>query len=213
MTTVAEFTAAPDTFPFGVAFERFPAATVELERIVPSDSRPIPYVWLREVPVEAVRGVDWGHEDLVSVELVDSVGDEHLLKMEWTAEYEGLLPALVDSGVTLLSATGDADEWTLEVRGDRDDVAGFRTACEAQGVSIHLRSLLSLGPGAPMDEYGLTEPQREALVAAHRLGYFDHPRRATLADVADDLGISRQALSSRLRRGYRSLVENTVAVD
>lgn len=212
MTTVAEFTADPETFPFGVVFERFPAATVELERIVPSGSRPIPYVWVRDVPAEAVRGVDWGHEDLLSVELIDSIEDEHLLKMEWTGEYEGLLPALVDSGVTMLSATGNAEEWTLEVRGSRDDVVAFRTACEAQGVSIHLRSLQSLGPETPTDEYGLTEPQREALVAAHRLGYFDHPRRATLADVAEDLGISRQALSSRLRRAYRSLVENTVVV-
>jgi predicted DNA binding protein len=212
MTTVAEFTADADTFPFGVVFERFPSASVELERIVPAESSPIPYVWLRNVPAEALGEVDWGHEHLASVELIDSVGDEHLLRMTWSGEYEGLIPALVDSGVTLLSAIGDGEQWTLEVRGERDEVAGFRAACEEQGVSIHLRSLQSLGPGAPMDEYGLTEPQREALVAAHRLGYFDHPRRATLADVAEDLGISRQALSSRLRRGYRSLVENTVAV-
>ncbi|PSP98688.1 bacterio-opsin activator [Halobacteriales archaeon QS_4_70_19] len=58
--------------------------------------------------------------------------------------------------------------------------------------------------------FGLTDPQREALVAAHEAGYFDSERAATLAEIADDLGISRQALAGRLRRGHRQLIDATL---
>jgi predicted DNA binding protein len=210
MTTVAEFTADPETFPFGRLFERFPEATVELERIVPSSEGLVPYLWLRNAD-GSVLAEDLGtFATLASVEPVDSVEHEHLFRIEWTDEYEGILSAVVETGVTLLSATGTADEWVLEVRGTRDEVAAFQSACEDRGVSVTLTSLYSLGPTAPTDEYGLTDPQREALLTAFRMGYFDHPRRAALADVAAELDISRQALSARLRRGSRNLVGSTI---
>lgn len=53
---------------------------------------------------------------------------------------------------------------------------------------------------------GLTDPQREALVTARELGYFDVPRGASLSDVADELGVSPAACSERLRRGQATLV-------
>lgn len=37
-------------------------------------------------------------------------------------------------------------------------------------------------------------------------GYFDEPRRATLDDLASELGITRQSLAGRLRRGHRNLL-------
>jgi predicted DNA binding protein len=54
----------------------------------------------------------------------------------------------------------------------------------------------------------LTEPQREALLLAYEQGYYDSPRTTTLADLADQFGISRQAVSNRLKRGTRQLIEN-----
>lgn len=210
MTTVAEFAADPETFPFGRLFERFPEATVELERIVPSSEGLVPYLWLKNVD-GSIFEEDLGEfTTLASVELVDTVESEHLFRIEWTDEYEGILSGVVETGVTLLSATGTVEEWTLELRGSRDEIAAFQSACEERDISVTLTSLYSLGPTAPTDEYGLTDPQREALLTAFRMGYFDHPRRATLADVAGELDISRQALSARLRRGSRNLVGSTI---
>lgn len=56
---------------------------------------------------------------------------------------------------------------------------------------------------------GLTDSQREALRTAHEMGYFDVPRRASLDDVAAELGISASALSERLRRAQSTLVERS----
>lgn len=47
---------------------------------------------------------------------------------------------------------------------------------------------------------GLTTRQRETLRLAADRCYFEIPRRATLADLADELGVSDQAISERLRR-------------
>jgi len=66
------------------------------------------------------------------------------------------------------------------------------------------------GAGGP---HGLTSEQREALKLAYEEGYYDDPRGTDQAALADSLGISRQALSARLRRGYRALLATAVVSD
>lgn len=52
----------------------------------------------------------------------------------------------------------------------------------------------------------ITEAQEEALVLAYDREYFDSPREVTLEELADELGISQQAVASRLRRGLRGVL-------
>jgi hypothetical protein len=59
----------------------------------------------------------------------------------------------------------------------------------------------------------MTDAQREALVTAHEMGYFDVPRNATLADVADELGVAPPSLSERLRRAQSHLVARLRAAE
>jgi len=56
-------------------------------------------------------------------------------------------------------------------------------------------------------ENGLTDDQFEALVTAYEMGYFDVPKAATQAEVAETLDISPPSLSERLKRAQQSLVE------
>lgn len=78
---------------------------------------------------------------------------------------------------------------------------------------FRLRKLTPVGDdaddrfGADPDEDGLTDAQRTALRTAHRLGYFEIPRTATLDDVAAELDISASSCSERLRRAQTHLVE------
>jgi len=52
----------------------------------------------------------------------------------------------------------------------------------------------------------LTPRQREAIGIAHRLGYYDYPRRARLAEVGRALAISRSATAELLRRAEAKVV-------
>lgn len=61
------------------------------------------------------------------------------------------------------------------------------------------------------DPAGLTAGQREALLAAREHGYFEVPREASLGEIADELGVSTPALSERLRRANRRLVDAYLA--
>jgi hypothetical protein len=92
---------------------------------------------------------------------------------------------------------------------DRETLAQFRDFWMAAG-GFRLQRLTPDAGDAPGDG-GLTDRQREALVTAHDLGYFDIPRTASLDAVADELGIGASALSERLRRAQAHLVETTVA--
>lgn len=56
----------------------------------------------------------------------------------------------------------------------------------------------------------MTEDQQEALEVAYHAGYFAIPREQTQTEITEQLNISRNALSARLRRGHRNLLANTL---
>lgn len=207
MVTVAEFTVAADEFPLGGVFGVLPDATVELERVVPTTDGVVPYFWVRNGGSFDVAVLE--RDGIRNVRLVDGVGDEYLLRCEWDPGYEGVLTGIVASNVTLLSAVGTAQNWVFEIRGeDRDAISNFRGYCRERDIPVRVTWMRALSSLEPLDS--LTPTQREALELAFHRGYFDSPRRATLADVARELDISPQALGSRIRRGTRRLVEHAV---
>lgn len=65
----------------------------------------------------------------------------------------------------------------------------------------------------PDSRFGVTTAQREALLAAFEAGYFAVPRETELKAVAEEVSISSQALSARLRRGQAALIRNTLALE
>lgn len=135
-----------------------------------------------------------------------------MLRTEWGPTYEGVLRAIGDADVVLLSGAGTATEWTFEVRADeREQVAAFQAYCDEHGVAVTLESLQALSKPGADQEYGLTEAQREALVLAYERGYYRSPRETTLAELAAEVGITGQSFGSRLRRGIHRLVGATLA--
>jgi len=210
MATVMEFRSPSDEFPLGTVFENLPNVTVELERLIPQEVFVVPYFWVRGAEIDDIEASFDSHPGVNSVRLVDSVDDEYLLRAEWDREYEGILTALAETDLAVLSATGSEDGWQFEVRGEsRADIGNFRTYCQDNDIPIEITAVHAL-VAVQGEGYDLTDTQREALVLAYERGYFDSPRRASLADVADELGISQQSLSSRLRRGHKRLVGATL---
>lgn len=57
----------------------------------------------------------------------------------------------------------------------------------------------------------LTERQREVLGEAWELGYYESPRRASLTEVAESLGVAKSTASDILHRAESSLVERFLA--
>ena len=60
--------------------------------------------------------------------------------------------------------------------------------------------------------YGLTAEQSESLVMALARGYFNILRGIDMDGLAAELGVSRQAVSERLRRAHKHLIRGTMAI-
>lgn len=88
---------------------------------------------------------------------------------------------------------------------DRDAFSRTYDYCEAEGLTIDVESVTEMNT-EEVGEYGLTEAQYEALVTAYQMGYFRVPRETTIDELGDELGISAQSVSERLRRGHQKLV-------
>ncbi|WP_256468565.1 helix-turn-helix domain-containing protein [Halorussus gelatinilyticus] len=212
MATEATFTVPSDQFPLGTVFEQLPGVTVELERIIPAQDVVIPYFWVRGTDVDDIEDAFLNHPGVETIQSVDSVEDEYLLRVEWTLEYEGVLNTLMETQVPLIEAVGTSEQWTFDIRGDdRRDIAAFQERCRELDIPITLTKLHALTPIESETEAALTDTQQEALVLAYERGYFNTPRDVTMAEIGDELGISQQAVASRLRRGISSILGSTLA--
>ncbi len=212
MATEATFTIPSDEFPLGTVFERLPDVTIELERIILAQDVVVPYFWVRGAVVDDIEAAFGDHPGVVDIRLVDSVADEYLLRVEWTLEYTGVLSALTETQVPLVKAVGTSKQWTFDVRGDdRSDIAAFQQRCRELDIPVTLTKLHALTPIETEAEAALTDAQQEALVLAYDRGYFNSPRDVTMAELGEELGISQQAVASRLRRGIDRVLASTVS--
>lgn len=209
MATVAEFTLQADEFPLGTIFAELPDVTVELDRVVPDANDVIPYFWVRGTETDAIVEQFSEHPGVRDIRAVDEVGEEYLMRCQWISEHDSLLDALIAPEIVLLTAIGTVEEWTFELRGESQEaIAEFQEYCQNHGIPVTLTELHAL---RPLDAtHDLTDGQREALVLAYDRGYFNSPRETTLEEIADELGISQQALGARLKRGNRQLLEQAL---
>lgn len=212
MATEATFTVPSATFPLGTVFETLPEVKVELERIVPGVEVVIPYFWVRGVATKDIEAAFFDHEGVREIHLIDSVEDEYLLRVEWEPSYVGILTTLTETGVQLIEAVGTAEYWTFEIRGDkRAHVSDFQALCRERDIPITLTALHALTPIETATEAVLTDAQQEALQLAYERGYFESPRQVTMTELGEELGISQQAVASRLRRGIRGILGQTLS--
>ncbi|UTF52592.1 helix-turn-helix domain-containing protein [Natronosalvus rutilus] len=212
MATEASFTVPSSEFPLGTVFEQLPEVSVELERIIPARDVVIPYFWVRGTRVGNVEEAFLEHPGVKEIQFIDSVEDEHLLRVEWTLDYDDVLTTLTETQIALIEAVGTDEQWTFDIRGDtRGDIAEFQSRCRELDIPITLTELHALTPLETGTEAALTDTQQEALVLAYERGYFESPREATMEELGDELGITQQAVASRLRRGIKHILGSTLS--
>ncbi len=215
MSTIAEITIPAEEFALHETLDALPDAQFEIARLVAHESdRVMPFIWATDEGTER-ETFDEVMTDDRSVENVTelaSFDDEWFYRMEWVENIEVVLHTLLEQQGTILNADGRDDEWHLRILfPDRDSLSATYDFTREEGLTMTVESIYELD-GEHRDRYGLTETQHETLIAAVEQGYFDIPQQTTLDDLATELDITHQALSERLHRGHKTLIENALIV-
>ena len=207
MSVRAHLSVPAQDFLLGGVLASEPTSCLRFERVVPLGDAAVPYLWVSGPDVEDVVAALGDDSDVEGLAVLEELDGEALVRLEWNPTGCDLLVGLAGSTAVLLGAVGTDDSWSLRLRfPDRDRLGEFYRDCRTRGIDLSLRSVFPTGRegdrGGPL---ALTDVQRETLQAALELGYFDIPRRVTLVELADELGISDTAASQRLRRGVSTL--------
>lgn len=210
MSYIVEILASVASFPLGGLIRRNPGARVELEQVVPTDDGLVPFFWVRGVDASVATDADDVDSALDEVDVLDDAGDALLCRTVWDRNEPGLQQVIVDSGVTLLEATGTDDGWRFQFRfTDQRDARRFQTDLRERDVAFEILRVYSVREMVER-RHGITPEQHEAIAAVHDAGFFETPRRTSLEAVAERLGISAQALSMRYRRGLDTLLDDVL---
>ncbi|WP_415379908.1 bacterio-opsin activator domain-containing protein [Halosimplex sp. TS25] len=214
MTVIGEFTVPATAFLLGDALGAV-GGTVTLERMVVDGEQAVtPYVWVASADFEAFETALRSDASVSEFAVVEDHDDERLYRVEWESDGTDLLAALDDVAATVLHAEGGDGVWTLRALfSDQASVSSFDDRFCAAREGVELDRLYRSDDPSSYGKYEVTEKQRAALTAAREAGYFSVPRECSLQDVADELGVSRNAASARLRRGQEALVGHTLDHD
>lgn len=215
MSIIAEFSVPAEEFALYETLCEVPGMTVEVERVVAHEADCIvPYFWTSGENYETFERVARDDSSVRDLTKLDEVRDAILDRAEWVEDVETVAYTMTRTGATLLDATGKGGRWTLQLRFDSPEgTTTFQRYLEEHELEAELHRLYEPTQPRLDGQPGLTDIQHETLVTALERGYYETPRDVSMSELADELGISQQALSKRLRGGHHTLVENSLTVD
>ncbi|MBX0286167.1 bacterio-opsin activator domain-containing protein [Haloarcula salinisoli] len=148
----------------------------------------------------------------LDAELLSTVDDTHRFEVHGASE--SLFGVLEEFGAVAKSATYDTDGFEvvaeLPVDVDTDTIV---EAVQSVYPSLELvdgYTVETVSDFRQRVKERLTERQLTVLQVAYFSGYYERPRRRTGAELADRLGISKQAFHDHLRKAHATVFETLI---
>lgn len=211
MVSVAEFTVPTEALPLEEMLTTVPESRIDVEAIVPTSESVVVIFWVKHVDAQAVMSWVDGESILRNPQIYDHVEDRVLFRAEVSMAPD-LIARFRSLDCTIRRVTASAEAWHFVVWApDRTDFGRFRDVFERADVPVKLVSVADHPVFAHDNPRPLTTNQRETLLAAYQGGYFDSPRQISQEGLGERFGISHRAISERLRRGMRNLIESSLA--
>ncbi|QLD90227.1 helix-turn-helix domain-containing protein [Natronomonas salina] len=216
-TLELRFRLREDALPFFSSLGAGEDAEVEFSDVVPGgDGAVVVYASVGGVPAAAVESRAADHDAVESVRVIDAGGDEAPGRLEFRYRPPSPVHDVVAAGGAVRSCTVAADGGLLVA--EVDDAATMRAVVDAVAGDADLvgkrgRSTADDGPrgGEAAIDAGLTDRQRDALVAAHRGGYYEWPSRDSNAEeLAAAMDVAPQTFHEHLRRAEAKVVDRFV---
>lgn len=213
MSVIVEFRIPSSDFELGRILSVEGLSSVELESLVPVSDATVPLFWIHNSTRESFTESVQQHPAVNTASEIDVFDDRTLFTLDWDAARDHVFRGIGENGGQLLSAVGTSDAWEFELRfPDHGTLSEFTAHCEDTQISVEINRVYSPTESEAHPWYGLTKAQREAMVLAVEMGYYEIPRSCTTKELAEELGISDQAVTERLRRAIQTLATNTLIV-
>ncbi len=152
-----------------------------------------------------------GDPTVDAFECVVELGDEAVYALRYTDRVVLFSTEVARLNGVVLEMENEGTTWRLKTwLPDRSAAQALWDFATDHDVDVELVRINEYG-SVLEGSYGLTEAQREAVLAALDLGYFDQPRGVTLGELAEKLDISEPSASRLVRRGLRRLITATLA--
>lgn len=212
MSIIAEVRMRSGDLVLAETLDAVPDVTLEVVTITATEDRKLSaFVWIHGEDFEAFEAAMSADPTVSEWETYNELEAMRLYHVQVDTEAGVVAQSiLIEVGAHVLETSWREGWWRIRLRApDHDAITRVREWAEDTGIDLELDGIFAdRGPAGR--ESVLTPEQREVLTTAYDMGYFEIPRRNTLADVAAELDVSSQALSERLRRGYRGLVAEHV---
>lgn len=170
--------------------------------------------WVEADDYDAFEAAMDDDPTVTAVRHLTTFNDRRLYQAEQVGEgrEKSVYPTLVDVGGIIQRMVGTRNGWEFQVAfPSHEALSQFHDVCREYELGFVLQQKYEQSDdGEGVSDYGLSEKQRQMLVCAVEAGYFEVPREMDMTDIADELGISHQAASERLRRATNILARNTV---
>jgi predicted DNA binding protein len=212
MSVIAHLRVPADSFELGQILDISGDRSIVLEDLVPLGEQAVPFFTVfgtdeSRAFSEAVQA----HPSVTDIQQVSSHDDRTLFAFEWDVAQDELFRGIHETKAHLLNATGGPDTWEFELRfRTHESLSEFREYCSAADIALEVGRIYNPARPESGQFYGLTQRQRDTLVRAVRGGYYSLPRKISTQDLADEFGISDQAVTERLRRAIVALVDNSL---
>lgn len=215
MTTIAELTLSAEEFALADTLQTLPDLELRVESVVAEGpTRTMPLVWFSNVDRGRLENaLDDDPTVAEAIQLLENTdAGKWLYRLQYADGVGSVCCALYTHGGTVLDAQFADGQWTLRLLfPHRDELSSAVSEIETEGVHVDVRRMVEADQDDDLEATAaLTDPQREAIAEAYRQGYYDVPREISLEELANELDISHQALSERLRRANRVLASEQI---
>ncbi|NKE37035.1 bacterio-opsin activator [Natronococcus sp. JC468] len=203
MTSIADLEIPGEGTGLGELFDAVPSLTCETEQVIASSGHGL---WLSGPSREEIEAALSDAGAVEDYALISDDEDRWLYDVEFDPETVDPFELVLEEDGTVLSASAAGGSWLLSVRvREREGVSSLYDRLVDHDLTPTIVRLFDVAD-ENHSQCGLTQRQYETLVAAIDHGYFEIPREVSMQELSEELGISHQALSERLRRAYRALV-------
>ncbi len=211
MATAAEVVLPAEEFALRETFRAVPDVEFDVERVVAHDrDRVMPILWAGGAGRDDIEDALDDDPSVEDVERLVSLDDEWLYRMAWVDGIKAVVQSLVYEEGTITNAHGRNDRWSLRiVFPDHSALSRTYDYCQEEGLTVDVESVTEMDD-EPAGQFGLSDAQYETLITAYEMGYFQVPREATVDELGEELGVSAQSVSERLRRGHEKLVSGAL---